>query len=80
MAIVKVDGQPGLIKDTKTGVVLNTNREEIIAARERKARIKAEKEKTERLAEDVENLKNDIGEIKDLLLRMIDVNNNNRSE
>lgn len=36
MTQMKIDGYPHLVKDTKTGVIINTNRAEIEAARKRK--------------------------------------------
>lgn len=40
MAMVKIDGHSYLVKDTKTGAVINTNKAEIEAARKRKIKRK----------------------------------------
>jgi len=40
MAQVKVDGHSHLVKNMKTGVIINTNKAEIEAARKRKTRKK----------------------------------------
>ena len=70
---VKVDGHEGYIKNTKTGVVLNVNKTEIEAARKRKA-LKKQQE------EDINNLKNEVSDIKNMLGKIIeklDGSNNN---
>ena len=62
---MKVDGAPGLVKDTLTGVVLNINKTETEAARERK---KLRKQKDQ----EFEDLKNEVSEIKELLLKLVE--------
>lgn len=62
---MKVDGAPGLVKDTLTGVVLNINKTETEAARERK-KLRKEKE------QEFEDLKNEVSEIKELLLKLVE--------
>ena len=48
---LKVEGHEGYVRDTNTGAVLNVNREEIEAARKRKAL-------RQRQEQDINNLKN----------------------
>jgi len=70
---VKVDGHEGYVKNTETGVVLNVNKVEIEAARKRKA-LKKQQE------EDINNLKNEVSDIKNMLNKIIeklDGSNNN---
>tara|TARA_B100000161_G_scaffold19003_1_gene11457 strand:+ start:1390 stop:1608 length:219 start_codon:yes stop_codon:yes gene_type:complete len=70
---VKVDGHEGYVKNTETGVVLNVNKTEIEAARKRKA-LKKQQE------EDINNLKNEVSDIKNMLGKIIeklDGSNNN---
>jgi len=70
---VKVDGHEGYVKNTETGVVLNVNKAEIEAARKRKA-LKKQQE------EDINNLKNEVSDIKNMLGKIIeklDGSNNN---
>lgn len=76
MALVKVDGQPGFARNTITGAIVNTNSTAIAAARERKNRLKDQLKRSEELEQEVKTLKNDINEIKNLLMRMVDGNNN----
>lgn len=61
----KVDGEPGLVRDNQTGVVLNINTNEINAARQRKLRNKQKEQ-------EFENLKNEVSEIKELLLKLVE--------
>ena len=62
---VKVDGHEGYVKNTETGVVLNVNKAEIEAARKRKA-LKKQQE------EDINNLKNEVSDIKNMLGKIIE--------
>ena len=62
---VKVDGHEGYVKNTETGVVLNVNKTEIEAARKRKA-LKNQQE------EDINNLKNEVSDIKNMLGKIIE--------
>jgi len=64
MSYVKVEGHHGYVRD-ETGAILNTNNEEIEAAKRRKAeRKKQENEITE--------LKNDVGDIKKILTQIVE--------
>ena len=65
MAIIKVENLPGYVRDTLTGAILNTNVEEIRAAKARKAAKEKEKE-------DINNLKNEVSDIKLMLNTIIE--------
>ena len=65
MALLKVDGHSGYLKDTDTGIVQNNNVSEIEAARMRKAQKKQQQE-------DINNLKNEVGDIKKMLTEIIE--------
>lgn len=65
MSYQKVDGHPDLIKNRQTGVVLNTNKNEIEAARARK---KAWKQKQQ----EVDELKSDVSELKDMMKQILE--------
>lgn len=62
---IEINGQPGLVRDTNSGAILNINSNEIEAARERK---KLRKQKDQ----EFENLKNEVSEIKELLLKLVE--------
>ena len=65
MAYIKVEKDPELVRDTNTGVILNINKEEISAARKRKLE-RRQKEK------EFEDLKNEVGDIKNMLTKIIE--------
>lgn len=62
---IKVEGHPGLVRDTNSGAILNINSNEINLARERKA-LRKQKD------QEFENLKNEVSEIKELLLKLVE--------
>ncbi len=65
MNYVKVEGHKGYIRDKSSGAILNTNKEEIEAARKRKA---------ERLSKDRElsDLKDEVSDIKKMLTKIVE--------
>lgn len=74
----KVQGHNNLVRDKKTGTILNTNKNEIVQARKLKEARQREKHRIESLTEEVSNLKQDIDEIKSLLFRLVEDNNGTR--
>jgi len=72
---MKVDGNPGLVRDKSTGAILNINNNEVRQARKRKKVWQEEKEKTERLTNEVSSLKKDMNEMKSLLKQILEVTN-----
>lgn len=68
----KVEGHTSLVRDTRTGAILNTNRSEIARARKRKEAKRLEAERLNTLSKEVSLLKNEISEIKDLLVRLVE--------
>ena len=70
--MIKVEGHSNLVRDPKSGAILNINRSEIETARARKI-ARAEKELEEQqLKADVLSLKNEIGDIKQLLAQIVE--------
>ena len=65
MKYLKVEGNSNLVRDTSTGAILNINKDEISGARKRKLE-RRQKEK------DFEDLKNEVGEIKNMLNKLIE--------
>lgn len=56
MELVKVEGAPGLRRDTQSGAIINTDRDALLAARSVKARKLAEQETIKTLEDKVERL------------------------
>ena len=72
MAYLKIEGHEGYVKDPNTGVVLNVNQEEIDAAKKRRALRKQQEE-------DINNLKNEVSDIKNMLGKIIEKLDGNNS-
>lgn len=64
---IKIEDEVGYVKDTRTGAILNINRNEVEAARERKKLRKIQEQELEEMKETVHNLKNEMSEVKQLL-------------
>jgi len=60
-----VEGSNGLARDVNTGAIVNINKEEINAAREAKKRRKNKDA-------EFEQLKNEVGEMKELLNKLVE--------
>ena len=66
--MIRVEGKPGLARDPSSGAILNINSAEIRAAKARKIAMAQEEERKKQLIDDVEMLKEDMSDIKELLL------------
>lgn len=69
--LIPVEGHANLARDPKTGAIVNTNQteyEKYIATRNK---LRSDEEKLNNTIEQVEELKKDVGEIKDLLLKLV---------
>ena len=66
--MIRVEGKPGLARDPNSGAILNINSSEIQAAKARKIAMAQEEERKKQLIDDVEMLKEDMSDIKELLL------------
>jgi len=70
--LTPVEGNPSLVRDDFSGAILNINTSEAERARARKrARIKEQQE--------INELKNDVNEIKSLLKQILEVTNGNNN-
>lgn len=72
MSYQQIEGQNDFARDPKTGAVVNINRSEIQAARERKRLRKEEQAKRAELENDVDSLKKEMSEIKGLLSQIVE--------
>ena len=66
--MIRVEGKPGLARDPNSGAILNINSAEIRAAKARKIAMAQEEERKKQLIDDVKMLKEDMSDIKELLL------------
>ena len=67
---VKIHDEIGYVKDTNTGAILNINRNEVEAARERKKLRNQQERELEGMKETVHDLKNEMNEVKELLSKI----------
>jgi len=68
---VKVENNPGLIRDTATSAIINTNSNAYEARREQIARDRNQKQIDQLQQNDIDNLKSDVAEIKRMLEKLI---------
>ena len=71
-SLVRVDNRPDLRRDPKSGAILNINKSEIEKARAAKAARLAKQERDAQLRDDVDNLKDDVKDIKSMLAQLIE--------
>ena len=74
---IRVEGHTNLVRDKRTGAILNTNRNEIARARKIKDIKNKETEVIQNLSQDVDVLKKDMTEIKELLISLVEDKNAN---
>ena len=68
MNYIEVEGHKDLVRDMNTTAILNTNKNAYPQAKERSERIKKEKK-------EINILKEDVNEIKDMLRKLLEQNN-----
>lgn len=64
-----------LVRDRRTGAILNTNKNEISIARKLSKINNEKQEHINTLTEEVKSLKDDMSQIKDLLFRLVEDKN-----
>ena len=72
---LKVDGHNDLVRDRRTGAILNTNNTEIERARKLKRVSEEREEHINSLTKEVKGLKEDMSQIKQLLLNLAGTTN-----
>ena len=65
---VGIENKPGLVRDTTNMAVINTDRNALEAAREKQRKAAFEKQ-------EIQDLKNDVAELKQMIQRLINGNN-----
>ena len=65
---VKVKDHLGLVRDPRTNAILNTNKSEYDEYMKAKKKNASKSERVEKLETDINDIKNDLNEIKSLLL------------
>ena len=67
---MSVEGRTDIVRDKNSGAIISINSTEANYARERKHRQQLEQQEQRELKSDVDQLKNDISVIKDLLKKL----------
>ena len=68
---LKVEGHASLVRDTATGAILNNNRTEYEEYLDRKRKVEAREAEISQHTEDINNIKNELSDIKQLLIELI---------
>lgn len=68
---LKVEGHASLVRDTATGAILNNNRTEYEEYLDRKRKAEAREAEISQHTEDINNIKNELTDIKQLLLQLV---------
>jgi len=69
---LQVEGKPGLVRDPRSGAIINTNKTEIAQSRNRKKLWKEQQE-------EISTLKNDISVMKEMLAKLLEDKNGTNS-
>ena len=69
---IKVEGHVNPVRDRSTGVILNTNKAEIENARKISKTNQEKQNHVEHLSKEVNSLKKDMTQIKELLFRLVE--------
>ena len=68
---LKVEGHASLVRDTTTGAILNNNRTEYEEYLDRTRKAEAREAEISQHTEDINNIKNELSDIKQLLLQLV---------
>lgn len=71
MKQIKVDGHPDLVRDVRSGAVVNKNQQEYTQYIESYRKRQKQNDKVNNIEEELTNLRSEIDEIKDLLRQLI---------
>ena len=69
--LLKIKDKDGLVRDMSSGAVLNTNRSDYENYLNRRSKAKLEKEAQSKQAEEINSLRNEVSEIKQMLLALL---------
>ena len=70
MTIYRVKDHNGLIKNTENNSIVNENKSEFQSYIENRKRLSSQNEKVDELEQNVQEIKNDLNDIKDLLKKL----------
>jgi|TARA_B100001250_G_scaffold393943_1_gene397255 hypothetical protein len=68
--MIRVEGHPNLYRDEKTGAIINTDSSGFAAYQQAKTKKQIEKQSRIKDREDLDNMKQEISEIKEMLAKI----------
>lgn len=75
MTYVNIEGKRGLVRDLNSGAILNTNRSDYDNYLAKKKQRQEEKQRMESQSQEINNIKSELAEIKQLLVTLLSKDN-----
>lgn len=75
MSYVNIEGKQGLVRDLNSGAILNTNRYDYDNYLAKKKQRQEEKQRMESQSQEINNIKSELAEIKQLLVTLLSKDN-----
>ena len=72
MSLIKIENYENLVKDTKSGAIVNTNKSEFQLYMKRRQERNKNGDKLRNACKEINNLKSELREIKSLLVKVIE--------
>ena len=72
MSLIKVENYENLVKDTKSGAIVNTNKSEFQLYMKRRQERNKNGDKLRNACKEINNLKSELREIKSLLVKVLE--------
>ena len=72
MSLIKIENYENLVKDTKSGAIVNTNKSEFQLYMKRRQERNKNGDKLRNACKEINNLKSELGEIKSLLVKALE--------
>ena len=71
MDLIHIKGHKNLVRDLETGAILNTNSDTVIARKRLREQKKNEREQLEKNTNDINSMKEEVTEIKDMVKQIL---------
>ena len=78
MDLIQIKGHKNLVRDLETGAILNTNSDTAIARKRLRERKRLEREQLEKNTNDINSMKEEVTEIKDMVKQILGSLDNGR--
>ena len=71
MDLINIKGHKNLVRDLETGAILNTDSDTVLARKRLRERKKNEREQLEKNTNDINSMKEEVSEIKDMVKQIL---------